>query len=773
MALATLVLVFASATVYFGMRMLNEKASILSSYSDGAALAVQLEAEHQRLSAQTARYESEPTEANRQALFERFRSFKAQIPLVLTSDTDLRLPSLADMLEPIGAILADVPNLERELSALDPARSQTFVAVRARLGGYAGPIEDLSHRVLHRQYFNGSDKRIVALQREVIATYVVMLVAGGLLIFLLWYQNRLAEQLTAEAELSRGEAERAQRRLHDAVDSISEGFLLLDADRRVILVNQRFYELLPDELRGFGPGDDYRTVIRAAGNLGFYGQDVSPGEAAQHRLARLEDPDEPFELTNPDGSQIRIHEYVTADGGRVSLRTDVTSLRRAERERLELQAQFYRTQKTEALGRLAGGIAHDFNNALMSIQGYANFLREDLPAGTSEWSYAEKILSDSQRAAALVRQILDFGRHGGGIRQAIQLDAIVGEAVALLKASLPEAIGAHFRDKTGGALVNADAAQIAQVAMNLCVNARDAIGGAGGVVDVTLYTTMTDGIRAERLLRPQQDGADVAVPTVVERGRDGRNRLWIGVLPPARYHVLEVRDDGVGMDLVTLERIFDPFFTTKPQDQGSGLGLAAVYGIVLAHGGALSVETSMGAGTSVSVFLPALAAELGDDVEGESESEPAVRVARRILVVDDDPEMAEVVALSLRGLDDLEVETAGSADQALQRLQHEPEIDLVVSERHLGGTSEHDLAAEVDRLCPNLPVIFTASSVARREDAVSEPKGGGPVSHKPLDASALCQAVERALDASRPPRWAASWRSTTPRSLKDSAHRVA
>ena len=756
-ALAALLLIFTSATAYFGLRLLDEKAYSLASYSEGATLAIELEADHQRLSAQLARYEAQPTLDHRLLLLQHFESFEARLPLVLNSDTDLRLPSLASFLTPIGEIFADLPKLEADLRALDAERPETFAAVRARLVDYGSPIEELSRRVLHREYFSGSDRRILVLKREMVATYIVLLVAGGLLIFLLWYQNRLAEQLTAEAERSRGEAQRAERRLLDAVESISEGFLLLDANKRVVLVNQRFYELVPQELRSFGPGDDYRSVIRAAGSLGFYGRDIAAREAVRRRLERLENPSEPFELINPDGSQIRIHEYVTADGGRVSLRTEVTSLRRAERERLELQAQFYRAQKTEALGRLAGGIAHEFNNALMSIQGYANFLREDLLPGTAERSYAENILADSERAAVRVRQVLDFGRHGGGLLEPTRLADIGREAVDLLTTSLPEAIRVTFRDDTQGGRVNADAAQLEQVVMNLCVNACDATNDAGGesgsVIAVTLRTMTTDGDRAKRLLQPQQSSVESAVPTVVERGSDGRNRLWVGVLPPARYHVVEVRDDGSGMDLATLERIFDPFFTTKPQEQGSGLGLAAVYGIVLAHGGALSVETSPGEGTSMSVFLPALAEEESPRAKTEelpsASDEPVGQSSWRVLVVDTAPEVAEALAVDLRRLGDLTVETAAGAEQALERLGQDPEIELVVCDRSLTGTGGGDFAAEVRCLSPDLPLLFMARTP--ESDVVSGRQGQGDSTplRDSLEPTALRLAVDRAL-AKRP-----------------------
>ena len=749
-ALIAVALVFTSATGYLGLRMFDEKGTVMALYRSGAWLTVQVQTEHLRLSSLLNRYQAEPTEANRQAVFERFDIFWSRFPLVLASDRGRGLQSIADMMRPIQDVFEDLPNLEADLAALDPARPESFGPARARLDSYADPIQELSLRVLHRDYFSASNRHLLDLQREAVFTYMVMLAAAGLLILLLWQQNRLAGRLTTEAERARETAERAERRLHVALDSVSDGFLLLDADLRVVLVNERFYELLPPELRGFKVGDDYRSVIRASANLGHYGRDVPPATAAKRRLSELMHPDAPIELTNPDGTQIRIQEYVTADGGRVSLRSDITSLRRAEREQLELQAQFYRAQKTEALGRLAGGVAHDFNNVLMSIQGYANFLREDLAPGSSERVYAEKILSDSQRAAALVAQLLDFGRHGGGLRQPVRLDEVAQETVELLSASLPGNLRARFRNDAPGALVHADAAQIAQVLMNLSVNARDAVAESGGRIELALRTQSTDGSWAARLAESDRLTAGAVVPTTVEAGADGRNRLWAGQLPPARYHVLEVIDDGAGMDLATLERIFDPFFTTKPLEQGSGLGLAAVHGIVLAHGGALAVETSPGGGTRMSVFLPAWVSDARREADGRAVETPDNRAGGGVLVVDEDPEAAEMAAVCLRRLGTPDVEVVGSMGEALERLKHRPDVDLVLSEGSPASHDKDDPVALLHRHRPDLPVILMVASTESLEGVRAQDCGAVALLRKPLEPAALREAVRQALEARGP-----------------------
>jgi signal transduction histidine kinase len=284
------------------------------------------------------------------------------------------------------------------------------------------------------------------------------------------------------------------------------------------------------------------------------------------------------------------------------MRLDVTELHRAEAERLSLQAQVYRAQKMEALGRMAGGIAHDFNSLLMGIEGYAGFLRDDLPEASEQRRFAECILAATNRASDLVRQILDYGRPGCGRRQPLRLDRLVDDSLAPVRAAMPSGVSLAVESEVQAPVVDGDADQLGQVVASVAANARDALGSGPGRVRVRLGSCATGGSHAQRLTA----ASNARGPAMVaERSDDGLNRLWLGVLPPGRYNVIEVEDDGAGMDLAVLERMFDPFFTTKDQAEAAGLGLAAAQGIVLAHGGGFAVETRPGCGTRVRILLPA------------------------------------------------------------------------------------------------------------------------------------------------------------------------
>ncbi len=750
--LVLLVLAFAGATGYLGVRLLEERSTVFSLYRSGAWISAQLQMEHLRLLDRVRGFQAQPTAANRDEMMLRFEIFWSRFPVVLDSEQGRGLRSLEPLLSEIRDVFADLPTLEGELRALNPQRPETFGAAYDRLERYAEPIQDLTLKVLHHDYFDANSDRLSEVQREVTVTYLVLLLAGTLLIAGLVWQIGTAKRLARAAAQASQDANRAGSRLQHAIASISQGFLLLDRDRRVVLVNQRYYELVPPELRYFRVGDDMRDVIRRSAECGHYGDRTQAEALASRRIAQLETPGEGFEIVNPDGTHILVREYVTGDGGRVSLRTDITDLREAERDRLDLQARVFRAQKMEALGRLAGGIAHDFNNILMSVQGYANFLREDMKPGTPQHEYAEKIVRGSQRAAGLVQQILDFGRPSGGKRSEVRLDELAGETVNLLRGTVSSEIEISVVSEGPTPSVLANPAQLSQVLMNLCVNARDAIqegGHAGtGRIGVRLYGMTTDGGRAG-WLNDATGEVSLDAPMASEVGLDGVNRLWVGMLPPARYRVIEVTDNGAGMTAQTLERMFEPFYTTKRQDKGTGLGLAAVHGIVLGHGGAIAVESAPGWGTRVSVFLPAQAPGETAEVPRREDAPAGVGVPARLLLVDDEPDIADVARLALERRGKISIETVASAEAAVDRLAEGERFDLVVTDQNMPGMSGLELSWHIHRNHPEVAVLLMTGYAEGLDDEAARAAGALRLLHKPIDPAALTAAVADALSAKR------------------------
>src|SRR6204780_535319 len=231
----------------------------------------------------------------------------------------------------------------------------------------------------------------------------------------------------------------------------------------------------------------------------------------------------------------------------------------------------------EAVGTLAGGIAHDFNNILGAILGYGELAQQQSEPGSSLRRYLDNGMHAAERAQILVERILGFSRSGLGDRAPVNVQFVVEETLELLEASMPAGIRLESRIESGNAAVIGDATYLHQVAMNLCTNAVQAME-RGGTLRVILERIEATESRA----------------------------LCRGLIPAGSYVRLIVSDTGVGIPPAVLERMFDPFFTTKGVGQGTGLGLALVHGIVADFGGAIDVATQLGAGTTFTIWLPAV-----------------------------------------------------------------------------------------------------------------------------------------------------------------------
>ncbi|MFH1489870.1 MAG: ATP-binding protein, partial [Pseudomonadota bacterium] len=272
-----------------------------------------------------------------------------------------------------------------------------------------------------------------------------------------------------------------------------------------------------------------------------------------------------------------------------------------------------KAEKFEALGEMASGVAHDFNNILVAIMGYSELALQVVRKDSLERRYIDQVLQASLRAKELVSQILAFSRQTKPGKSPVIVHQIVKEALKLLRASLPSTIKITQKIATrpGRDTIMADPTQIHQILMNLCTNAHHAMAGKRGVIKVTL---------APVDLAPQ--GMDTYLD-----------------LNPGPYLKMSVKDSGYGMDPETLKRIFDPYFTTKEKGVGTGMGLAVVHGIVKNHGGAITVESAPGEGTTFNIFFP----RIEQDVKREVKAlEPLPVGTERILFVDDEDTIVEL-----------------------------------------------------------------------------------------------------------------------------------
>ena len=402
--------------------------------------------------------------------------------------------------------------------------------------------------------------------------------------------------------------------------------------------------------------------------------------------------------------------------GAIVMAMDVTSQRK-------LETQLRMAQKMEAVGLLAGGVAHDFNNLLTAIKGFSSLLQMSIPADDQSTEFLDEINKAADRAAALTAQLLAFSRQQLLRPEPLDLNTRIRDLERILRMLLREHGGLSLDLAPDLHGVLADPGQVEQVIMNLVVNARDAIRGAEGAT-VTIRTS----------------NAELAAETT----------QWGIVDVPGPYVRIDVVDNGVGMDRPTQARIFDPFFTTKEAGQGTGLGLATVFGIVKQSGGYVLVESAPGAGSTFSVFLPPA-------MSAERRSGPSRALTgagdEQILLVEDEDAVRRVArrALEIHGYT---VHEAPDGPSALQRIT-ECEVDMVLTDVMMPGMLGPALVRELRKDRPALPVLFMSGHTDEiLRDGLLDP--ATPFLSKPFTPSELAQKVREVLDGAHP----ASPRST-------------
>ncbi len=397
----------------------------------------------------------------------------------------------------------------------------------------------------------------------------------------------------------------------------------------------------------------------------------------------------------------------------VSIGIDNSEKAKAEREFKELEAQLRHAQRLETIGTLAGGIAHDFNNILTPILGYADMVACELDPESGTRRDIEQVIQAAYRAKGLVQQILAFSRQADQTRHPLQIDIVAKETIRLLRASVPPNIE-FYQDINNVGSVLSDPTMLNQVLMNLCTNAYQAIGDDFGEISVSLKSEFVHST----------------------------DKIGKASLPEGSYAVLKVTDSGPGIDSQTLERMFEPFFTTKDVGKGTGLGLSVVHGIVQAHGGAIIVDSELGKGTQISVFLPLL-------IVNETEIAPVVyqnlQGNEHILLCDDDD---TILLLGRQMLENYGYKVTATNDPvtALVMLAEAvPPISLVVVDDRMPILSGHDVGMAARDFNPDLPIILLSASLQPEDNC--EPFAA--VLSKPVGSGELAKTVRNTIDNSK------------------------
>ncbi|SHO47845.1 ATP-binding protein [Desulfopila aestuarii] len=414
-----------------------------------------------------------------------------------------------------------------------------------------------------------------------------------------------------------------------------------------------------------------RHLIDLADHATRVAADISSGPFRLNRKKRT--PSKNDELDNASAAINLMHE---------NLQNEVRKITEAEAERVQLQEQLVQAQKMESVGRLAGGVAHDFNNMLGVILGYLELAKDDIESPQLLHTDLMEIEKAAMRSANLTRQLLAFARNQPIAPQTLNLNEVVSGMLKMLKRLIGEDINLVWKPAEELWPIYMDQSQIDQILANLCINARDAIDGTGQLLIATERVT-------------------------IDENYCQNNREAI----PGEYAQLIISDTGCGMDRETLDHLFEPFFTTKSVGEGTGLGMATVYGIVKQNNGFINVYSEQGQGTTVKIYLPRYCGN-DEPVMKENLSSPDLQGDETILLIEDDPRVLEMAKTMLERLG-YSVLTAALPNEAIELVRkHTGNINLIISDVIMPDMNGQELFTHLLTFDPELKVLFTSGYTA-------------------------------------------------------------
>jgi len=397
--------------------------------------------------------------------------------------------------------------------------------------------------------------------------------------------------------------------------------------------------------------------------------------------------------------------------------TDITEQKQMEAEREKLQGQLQQARKMDAIGQLAGGVAHDFNNMLEVILGHTEMAMDDVDSTQPLYADLQEVLKAARRSAVLTRQLLTFARKQTISPEIVDLNETVAGMLKMLRRLIGENINLDWQPREGLWPVMLDPSQIDQILANLCVNARDAIEDVGAIA-IRLENAVLDETCSSGQIRPA----------------------------PGEHVVLSVSDSGCGMDEETTARIFEPFFTTKEMGKGTGLGLAAVYGIVQQNGGGIDICSEPGLGTTFAIYLPR---HVGAAAAGTSEAAaPVPRGTETVLVVEDEVAILKMAKKMLEAQGYTVLAAASPGEAASLFAAHTGEIDLLMTDVIMPEMNGRDLATQLLAIRPDLKCLFMSgytADVIARHGVLDE---GIHFIHKPFSIRDLESKIREALEES-------------------------
>jgi PAS domain S-box-containing protein len=545
----------------------------------------------------------------------------------------------------------------------------------------------------------------VAWRVELIAGLIYVAISG-LSIYLI-HVNR--ERVAHDARMV------SEQRLRRLMESELIGICFWDQSGKVTEANDTFLELWGNSREDLEQG----KVRWDRGIGGRYDFTSGVGDPSTQPGKR---PTFETEVTRSDGSKIWAVAGAAPLGSKglhIGYALDVSGAKKAQHERDELENQLRQAHKLQAVGQLAGGVAHDFNNILSVIVGYTSLLEETLVKEDPRRYNTQQVLKTAGKASALISKLLTFSRRRLLNPDILSLTAILEDTSGMLGRLIGEEIKLTVTSEPDLWPVVGDSTQIEQILINLVINARDALP-KGGEINITTACAEMEDEKAKRL-----------------------------GISPGRYVMLSVSDNGTGMSDETMAHIFEPFFTTKPSGEGTGLGLAMIYGIVKQGGGHIEVTSRIGEGTTFRIFLPAAA-----DEPVMISSEAATRVTGRpytmahpstILLAEDDDDLRELMTHILEN-DGYNVIASSNGEQALQlACEYQGKIDLLLTDLRMPFKSGTDLAAHLRDQGRTTKIIYMSGYV---DDSLFSPEvleNADGIIEKPVLPEVLLQRVRELM----------------------------
>ncbi len=525
------------------------------------------------------------------------------------------------------------------------------------------------------------------------------------------------EMQNKELRRSQSELEAARKKYSDLYDFAPTGYFTMSEEGLILEANLTGARMLGVERRDL-KGSRFTHFITPDTQDIFYLHrkkliETKRNQSCELRFLRKDDSEFWVQLAcvpveDDEGNIIAFQASVS----------DIEERMRAEAEKNRLESQLQQSQKMESIGDLAGGIAHDFNNLLFSIVGMAELLLEDLSPLSLEYQNAKQILKAGERGSELVQQILTFSRKADHKMVPLRVQEIMKEVLKLIRLTIPSNIEITQNLQGDCGVVMADATQLHQVAMNLITNAYHAVEQTEGNISVELKESVLE----------TQDLADTP-------------------LKPESYVKLSVSDTGCGIDPDVRDKIFDPYFTTKEQGKGTGLGLSVVYGIIKEYGGHIKVQSDLGIGTTVEVYLPLL------ETPSQSESIKDVKIhpagSERILLVDDEEIIVHLEKQMLERLG-YHVKPFTNSLDALSAFRSDLDaFDLVITDMAMPKMTGVQLAEKLFSVRQDIPIIVCTGFSERMNEKEAERLGISGLLKKPISKSDMAGMVRKVLDEAK------------------------